>query len=89
MYRLYYNRKSCGDVLFIITDDNAFPDDVKKVDNVAALYKDGKLIGVNIFDFSKISRIFFEGEITDPNPEFIKLINHILINAHVEPLKEE
>ena len=89
MAKIYYNRKSCGDVLFIIVDDNAFPDDIKKNDNVVSLYKEKKLIGVNIFEFSKISRIFYEGEIKDPNPEFIKLINHILINAQVEPIKEE
>lgn len=89
MAKIYYNRKSCGDVLFIIYDDNAFPDDIRKTDNVVSLYKDNKLIGINIFDFSKISRIFYEGEIIDPNPEFIKLINHILINAHLEPIKEE
>lgn len=89
MAKIYYNRKSCGDVLFIIYDDNAFPDDIRKTDNVVSLYKDNKLIGINIFDFSKISRIFHEGEIIDPNPEFIKLINHILINAHLEPIKEE
>lgn len=89
MSRLYYVRKACGDVLFIINDDNAFPDEVIKHDNVVALYKNKKLVGVNIFDFSKISRIFIEGEIVDPSPQFIKLVNHILINAQVEPLKEE
>ena len=87
--KLYYSRKACGDVLFIILDDNAFPDEVIKSDNVVSLYKSRKLIGVNIFDFSKISRIFIEGEIKDPSLEFIKLVNHILRNAHVEPLKEE
>ncbi|MCR5333142.1 MAG: DUF4479 domain-containing protein [Bacilli bacterium] len=87
--KLYYSRKACGDVLLIVIDDNAFPDEVIKNDNVVALYKNKQLIGVNIFDFSKISRIFIEGEIEGPSLEFIKLVNHILRNAHVEPLKEE
>lgn len=88
MPKIYYNRQAVGDVLLIIYDNNAIPNKIITNDNVVALYKDGILIGVNIFDFSKIVRIFHNGEIDEPTPEFIKIINHILINANIEPLEE-
>ena len=86
--KLYYCRKSVGDVLIIIKDDKAFPNKVTKKDNVVSLYRNDSLVGINIFDFSKISRIFIEGEIVDPSIEFITLVNHILRNANIDTLLE-
>lgn len=86
MYRLFYNRKSVGDVLIISFFDELIPDRIVKNDNVVGLYLNDTLVGVNIFDFSKIVKIFYEGEIIDPNEEFIKLINHMLINAGLSSL---
>lgn len=86
--KLYYCRKSVGDVLIIIKDDKAFPNKVVKKDNVVSLYRNDNLVGINIFDFSKISRIFIEGEIVDPSIEFITLVNHILRNANIDTLLE-
>ena len=86
--KLYYCRKSVGDVLIIIKDDKAFPNKVVRKDNVVSLYRNDNLVGINIFDFSKISRIFIEGEIVDPSIEFITLVNHILRNANIDTLLE-
>ena len=86
--KLYYCRKAVGDVLIIIKDDKAFPNKVVKKDNVVSLYRNDNLVGINIFDFSKISRIFIEGEIVDPSIEFITLVNHILKNANIDTLLE-
>ncbi len=88
MPKIYYNRQAVGDVLLIIYDDATIPNKIINNDNVTALYKDGVLIGVNIFDFSKIARIFHNGEIIEPTSEFVKIINHILINANIKPLEE-
>lgn len=89
MYKIYYNRRAIGDVLIIVFNQEKIADKIVSFDDVTALYNNEKLIGINIFDFSRISRIFHEGEICDPAPEFIELINHILINANLSPLKED
>lgn len=88
MYKIYYCRQAVGDVLLISYDEETIPNKIKRNDNVISLYKDDKLVGINIFDFSKIVKIFHSGEIVDPTDEFITLINHILINAGANKLKE-
>jgi tRNA-binding protein len=84
--RIFYNLASIGDVLIIILDEIKKPDEVVRVDDVASLYNKKELIGINIFDISKIIKIFVSGMIVFPSDEFIDVINHILINAHLNPL---
>lgn len=87
MYRIFYNHESVGDVLVIIFNNQETPDRVVKTDNVAALYKNDELIGVNIFDISKIIKIYHNGMIVAPNPEFLKVVNHILKNNNLPVLE--
>lgn len=88
MYKIYYNRKTIGDVLIIELERELIPDKIIKNNDVAALYKGDKLVGVNIFDFSKVVKLHHEGELLEPAKEFIEVVNYMLINANVEPLKE-
>lgn len=87
MPKLFYNRAAIGDVLLIVYNNDAIPNRIIKNGNVVALYNDDNLVGINIFDISKIIKIFHKGEIDDPTPAFIEIINHILINANLKPLE--
>lgn len=87
MPRLFYNRAAIGDVLLIIYNNDLIPNKINKNGNVVSLYFDSELVGINIFDISKIIKIFHNGEIEDPTSNFIEIINHILINANLKPLE--
>ena len=87
MPKLFYNRAAIGDVLLIVYNNDAIPNKTTKNGNVVALYNDDNLVGINIFDISKIIKIFHNGEIEDPMPAFIEIINHILKNANLKPLE--
>ena len=90
MYHVIYNRKEYGDKLLIIYKDVSL-DNANIISNndVNSFYINNELVRVEINSFSSIAKIFFEGEIIDlPKPLF-DLINHILINAHLEPLTEK
>ena len=87
MYRIFYNHESVGDVLMIVFNNLVTPNKVVKDDNVTSLYKDDELIGINIFEISKIMKIHFNGMLVAPNKEFIKIINYILENHHLPKLE--
>lgn len=89
MYRLYYSYKAVGDVLLIVIDETCYPDAIKSRENVTALYKNNKLVGVNIFEISKVVKIHANGLIHYVNEELVKVINSILENASVETLSLE
>ena len=67
MYRIFYNHESVGDVLMIVFNNLVTPNKVVKDDNVTSLYKDDELIGINIFEISKIMKIHFNGMLVAPN----------------------
>ncbi|MCX5775066.1 MAG: DUF4479 domain-containing protein [Firmicutes bacterium] len=83
---LFYNRKIIGDVLFLVIDPEAIPTRVEKHDNVVALYKEEKLIGVNILEFSEIVKIKGEGLLILPPRQLVDIVNHILKNTGIEPI---
>ena len=88
MYRVFYNRKLYGDELRIVFIDNLKSNREINNDNVIGLYYNSELLELRITDFSKIARIYIEGEIEElPTPLF-NLINHILVNANFIPLEE-
>lgn len=91
MYSLFYNYKLLGDILFIIFDNEKIPNNVVKEDNVTKIYYQDNLIGVNIFNFSKIIKIKANGLIPLPNKELINVINSILSQHNIDnlPYKEE
>ncbi len=89
MYRIFYNRKTDGDVLKIIFDDaSTFSRSYKKDDVIAYYYLD-KIIRIEINNFSKIVKIHAQGEIVEVPSNLLEVINYILINAGLEPLKEQ
>lgn len=85
-YGIYYNKKKLGDILFIIIENELIPNNVVKNDNVVSLYKDEKLVGINIFDISKIVKIKSNGFIPQISNEFVDVINSILSNHNLEKL---
>ena len=88
-YAIYYNYKTIGDVLVIIFDSNAHPDKVKKSNDVVGLYKDDKLVGINILNFSEIMKLKVDGFIPVINRKMLEIINDTLANAGFEPLEEQ
>ncbi len=60
-YALYYDYETIGDVLMIVINSQATPDRCEKKDNVSILYKNDELVGINIFDISKIIKIKAKG----------------------------
>ena len=87
--RLFYNYKESGDILFIRYSDKDINKTVSYDEHVIGLFKDDELVEINIINFSKIAKIFYEGEIECPSVEFLELVNHILINAGAKPLEGE
>ncbi len=89
MYHIYYDRKKIGDTLKIKFDNEKSPTKEVIKDNLKIIYSGEEIISIDINNFSKITRIFYEGEIIEPREEFITLINHILINAGLKPLEDK
>ncbi len=80
-YRLYYNYKTNGDILFLVIDPLAYPDEVKEKDDVVCLYSKGELIGINFLSIGKKVKIHAEGMIVNPLDEVIDILNNVLKNA--------
>jgi tRNA-binding protein len=88
-YAIYYNYRTIGDDLIIVFDSEAHPDEIKKNDDVVALYKNGKIVGINILNFSEIMKLKVDGFIPIINEKMLKIINNALVNAGFEPLEEQ
>lgn len=85
-YALYYDYESIGDVLLIVFDSNTIPNVIKRDNDVVSLYKDDKLIGINIFNISKIMKIKAKGYIPLVSDRVLEVINIILKNSNVAEL---
>lgn len=83
---LFYNFKTTGDVLFLVIDGEATPNRIINQERVIVLYKDEKIVGINILDFSEIVKIKGEGLLILPPRPLIDIINHILKNAGIETM---
>lgn len=86
MYRLFYNYQVTGDVLFVVFESETIPDETLKKGNAVALFKDKKLIGYNIFDFSNVVKLKTSGMLVTPDDALIEAVNSILLNAGFEKL---
>ncbi len=86
MIRYFYSRKTGGDVLYIVIEPSIIPDEIKNVDGVVALYKEGRLIGANLLDISKTIKIKSTGMIPSPSNVFVDAVNSLLAKAGVSPL---
>ena len=87
-YSMYYSYKNIGDVLIIIFDNEKTATKHERKGRVEVIYHDEEIIGYNIFDVKEIIKIKSEGKIYLPSPQLIEVINTILINAKIEPLKQ-
>lgn len=81
MYRCFYDYQTNGDVLFIETEPSLYPDSVKKNGDVALLYNGNTLVGVNLFNISKVVKIHASGMIVTPPSVLIDAINPLLENS--------
>ena len=87
-YGLFYNYKTLGDVLLIVFKPTENPDEVIKMDDVVVLKKNNEIIGINIFNISKIMKIKANGLIPLVEDKVLNIINHILENHQVKPLEK-
>ena len=87
-YGLFYNYKTLGDVLLIVFKPTENPDEVIKMDDVVVLKKNNEVIGINIFNISKIMKIKANGFIPLVEDKVLNIINHILENHQVKPLEK-
>ena len=85
-YALYYDYESIGDALLIVFDSTTIPNVIKRDNDVVSLYKDDKLIGINIFNISKIMKIKAKGYIPLVSDRVLEVINTILKNSNVAEL---
>lgn len=86
-YGIYYNHETIGDTLIIEFKPNEYPNKKIIKDNITVLYKDEDLVGINIFDISKIIKIHANGFIPNLNEDVLKVINYALENAGIAPLE--
>lgn len=86
MYRLYYHFKTNGDTLFLVKEPESYPDKVEEHGDVIALYKEGRLVGVNFLHIGKTMKIHAEGMIVTPENVVIDVLNALLTGAGLEPL---
>ena len=85
-YSLQYDYKGVGDVLIIILNGQKTPTRSVNNQDVVAIYSDDELVGINIFNISKIMKIKSQGMIYLPSNAFIDVINTLLTNASLDTL---
>ena len=85
-YALYYDYETIGDVLLVVIKPTVIPTKEVKINDVVALYNKDELIGINIFNISKVIKIKAKGLIPLINEDILNVINHILENANLEKL---
>ena len=88
-YGVFYNYKTIGDVLLIIFDQRENPDEVIKQDDVVVIKKNKRIIGINIFNISKIMKIKANGFIPLLDDKVLDVINHILENHNLPILEKQ
>jgi hypothetical protein len=75
---LFFNFLASGEVLLIVIDNSSRPDKIVTSGDVVGLYKDKRLIGVNIFNSSDYLRLRLNGLVHNPNEPLINLINSLI-----------
>ncbi len=85
-FSLYYAYKTIGDVLIVNIEPDLFPTSYVKKGDVVAIYNNEKLIGYNIFSFSRVVKIKMVGILYHPENVMIDIINSMLTNAGLETL---
>ena len=85
-YSLYYAYKTIGDVLIVDIEPDLYPTSFKRSGDVVAIYNGDKVIGYNIFDFSRVVKIKMVGILYHPENVMIDIINSMLTNAGLDTL---
>ena len=85
-YSLYYAYKTIGDVLIVNIEPDLNPTSFKRNGDVVAIYNEEKLIGYNIFNFSRVVKIKMVGILYHPENVMIDIINSMLTNAGLDTL---
>lgn len=88
-YAMFYNHSHVGDVLLIVFDEAARPNEVIKNGDVVFLKKDGEVVGINIFNIGSVMKIKANGLIPIVSDEILNVINSILKNAGFEELPKK
>ena len=78
MYRLFYDFKTNGDVLFLVYEPETEPDTIKEGNNVTGLFKEGRFIGANFFQIGEVVKLKTSGMIVTPDDALIDVLNTIL-----------
>ncbi len=78
MYRLFYDFKTNGDVLFLVYEPETEPDTIKEGSNVTGLFKEGRFIGANFFQIGEVVKLKTSGMIVTPDDALIDVLNTIL-----------
>lgn len=86
MYRLFYNYKVTGDILFILMNPEKKPDRVLEKGRVVALYSGSELVGINVFKVSEVFQLRANGIIFAPEKPLLDVINAILTEEGLAPL---
>lgn len=78
MFRIFYDKRTLGDVMFILIDPEAKVDATKTEGQVTALFHEGKIVGYNVFDVSSTMKLPSKGAIFAPSDELLKVVNALL-----------
>ena len=72
---LFYNYHLIGDVLLVDINNTLTPNHHETKDDVTVIYSNDTVVGINIFNISKIIKFKTEGRIVLPPDSLIDLIN--------------
>ncbi|MCF0113632.1 MAG: hypothetical protein HUJ60_06645 [Bacilli bacterium] len=81
MYRFFYQPETAKDVLYLVIDPLVTPDKVVENDNLVLLYREGALVGANLFCPKAIFPELKAGMIPLPCAEFLKQFNILLTES--------
>jgi tRNA-binding EMAP/Myf-like protein len=83
MYRLFYNFKVTGDVLFVLLDPEKKVTRSETKGRVVALYAGETLVGANIFRVSEVFHLKTNGIIFAPDKPLLDVVNSMLKEAEL------
>ncbi|MGW9857000.1 tRNA-binding protein [Staphylococcus hominis] len=77
---LFYNKEGVGDVAFLQIEPTDGPFEYEVKNNVVAIKHENKIVGFNIFDFSKVYSVNSNGHIK-LNEELVEALQQSITNA--------
>jgi tRNA-binding protein len=86
MYRLFYNPKVSGDILFGLLAPEKKTDRLVRAGDLVLLFSQEEWIGFNLFHASRVYPFPEGGIIFAPEEAMIKALNAVLVGAKASPL---